>query len=191
MISRRMTHRIALPALALLALSLAGCSSVKRELGVGRNSPDEFAVVKRAPLTLPPDYALRPPSSDHAPPATEVTQQARSALMGERQPVLVKTGAAESAFLQKAGAQNANPDIRSTINRDNGYIALQNRTVAEKLIFWGDGDKTGNLETAPASIVDAKAEAARLKQNQADGKAANDGKVPVIEKQKSTLEKIF
>ncbi len=43
-------------------LALSGCSDVKQELGVGRNSPDEFMVVKRAPLTLPPDYTLRPPS---------------------------------------------------------------------------------------------------------------------------------
>ena len=30
-------------------------------LGMGKRSPDEFAVVKRAPLIVPPDFDLRPP----------------------------------------------------------------------------------------------------------------------------------
>ena len=44
------------------ALSLSACADMKKELGIGRNSPDEFMVVKRAPLTLPPDDDLRPPA---------------------------------------------------------------------------------------------------------------------------------
>jgi hypothetical protein len=43
----------------------------------------------------------------------------------------------------------------------------------------------------PASTVDAKAEAERLKKNQAEGKPANAGDVPVIEKKQGTLDKIF
>ena len=42
----------------LLALVLSGCS--------GKDSPDEFMVLKNAPLALPPDYHLTPdgPYSD-------------------------------------------------------------------------------------------------------------------------------
>ncbi|TAL37176.1 MAG: DUF3035 domain-containing protein, partial [Alphaproteobacteria bacterium] len=66
-----------------LSLSLSACSDVKKELGMGRNSPDEFMVVKRAPLTLPPDYDLRPPAEGSAPPAAEASTQAKTTLMGE------------------------------------------------------------------------------------------------------------
>jgi len=48
-------------AIATLGLSLQGCSDPKKALGLGKRSPDEFAVVTRAPLSLPPEYALRPP----------------------------------------------------------------------------------------------------------------------------------
>ncbi|MGY8960888.1 MAG: DUF3035 domain-containing protein, partial [Alphaproteobacteria bacterium] len=44
--------------------SLASCggdSKVGRILGYEKAAPDEFSVVKRAPLALPPDYGLRPP----------------------------------------------------------------------------------------------------------------------------------
>lgn len=181
-------RRAQLP-LALIVLSLvAGCSNVKRELGVGRNSPDEFAVVKRAPLSLPPEYNLRAPSSEYLPPASEVSQQARGVLMTGTS-AAASTDAADQSFLQRTGATQADPDIRSAINRDNGYIALQSRTVADRLIFWSD--KEADLSKMPASIVDATAEAERLEKNKQEGKAANDGNVPVIEKKQSAFDKIF
>lgn len=154
---------------------------------MGRHSPDEFTVVKRAPLTLPPEYDLRPPSPDNLPPASETTKTARTVLMGEKQDVAPAT--ADAAFLQKAGAQNADPAIRGQINRDNGYIALQNRSVTDRLIFWKD--ESTAPEDLPASVVDPKAETERVKKNLDEGKPVNDGDVPVIEKKKSAIEKIF
>jgi len=186
----RVFPRLPLVAITLLAATLlSGCDGVKRQLGVGRNSPDEFAVVKRAPLTLPPEYSLRPPSGDFLPPASEVTQQARSVLMGNTAAAKTEGGTAEQSFLARTGAVQADPDIRTAINRDNGYIALQSRTVADKLLFWEEKD--GDLSKAPSSIVDAKAEAERLQKNKEQGKPATEGDVPVIEKKKSTLDKLF
>tara|TARA_B100001123_G_scaffold206423_2_gene233935 strand:- start:611 stop:1303 length:693 start_codon:yes stop_codon:yes gene_type:complete len=40
---------------------IAGCSGVQKQLGLSRTAPDEFNVVSRAPLSLPPDINLRPP----------------------------------------------------------------------------------------------------------------------------------
>jgi len=47
--------------LGLLSLSMSGCSDFKKMVGIERTSPDEFAVESRAPLTIPPDFDLRPP----------------------------------------------------------------------------------------------------------------------------------
>src|ERR1044072_3060180 len=49
-------------ALAVTAPALAGCENTKEMLGLTKRSPDEFQVVSRAPLTMPPDYSLRPPT---------------------------------------------------------------------------------------------------------------------------------
>ena len=43
--------------IALCAPVLAACG-----LGYNKNPPDEFNVVRRAPLILPPEFNLRPPS---------------------------------------------------------------------------------------------------------------------------------
>ncbi len=45
----------------LLAPSLSGCGGLSRALGVSKRPPDEFTVVGRAPLVVPPDYNLMPP----------------------------------------------------------------------------------------------------------------------------------
>jgi hypothetical protein len=169
-------------------LALPSCTDVKQELGVGRNSPDEFMVVKRAPLTLPPEYTLRPPTDPNAAqPAQEAASEAKTALLGKEQ-APAPVGAGETTLLNKLGTASGNPDIRKVIDEDNGYIALKSRPVAEKLIFW-DGQTTA--DDLPASVVDPQKEAERIKQNQAAGKPINDGAVPVIEKKTSTLDKIF
>ena len=48
---------------AALSLSLAACGgeSLSDTLGYGKSAPDEFAIVTKAPLVIPPDYSLRPP----------------------------------------------------------------------------------------------------------------------------------
>ena len=43
------------------ALSISGCTDLKKAIGLEKSSPDEFAVESRAPLEMPPDFDLRPP----------------------------------------------------------------------------------------------------------------------------------
>src|SRR5690606_33831923 len=54
-------QHLAIPALLLLPLAVSGCDSAREAMGLNKKSPDEFAVVTRAPLVLPPEFGLRPP----------------------------------------------------------------------------------------------------------------------------------
>ncbi len=185
-----MNRKFIVLASALAMLSLSACSDLKQEMGIGRNSPDEFTVVKRAPLTLPPDYDLRPPMQGAPPAAAQATTQAKTELMGaDTAAAQPAKGTAEDAFLKRAGADKANPGIRTIISQDNGYLALKNERVVDKLIFWNDAPPPD--ATIPASVVDAKKEAERLKKNQEEGKPVNAGDVPVIEHKSSTFDKLF
>ena len=47
---------------AATGLGLAGCNSTRNALGMTKVTPDEFRVVSKAPLVVPPEYALRPPA---------------------------------------------------------------------------------------------------------------------------------
>jgi hypothetical protein len=60
---------------AALMFLLTGCTGFKQVVGLEAQAPDEFAVESRAPLTIPPEYDLRPPAPG-APRPQEVTPSA-------------------------------------------------------------------------------------------------------------------
>jgi hypothetical protein len=60
---------------------LSGCTDMRRAIGLEKTSPDEFAVESRAPLTMPPDFQLRPPQPGATRPQEKSAgQQARQAI---------------------------------------------------------------------------------------------------------------
>jgi hypothetical protein len=157
-------------------LALAACSSAKEQLGITRKPPDEFAVVKRAPLSMPPDYALTPPRPGAPRPQEQATsEQAKETLFGT-------TGGSapagsDSILLGKAGAQKARPGIRQTVDAENKELNKENIPVARRLFGLG-----GDPDEAPVSVVDAKKENERLQQNKAQGKPATAGDTPSVER---------
>jgi len=96
-------------ALVAGALALSGCGGGKKGV-FGRSGLDEFAVARRAPLVIPPDFALNPPKPGAPrPQEADSSTQALQAMFGGQAP----RGASESAILNQAGAQNAPTGIRS------------------------------------------------------------------------------
>jgi hypothetical protein len=62
-------------------LLLPGCTDMRRAIGLEKTSPDEFAVESRAPLTMPPDFELRPPQPGAPRPQEKSSgQQARQVM---------------------------------------------------------------------------------------------------------------
>ena len=72
-------HCIPLLTVACLCASLVlpGCTGFRQALGMDRVGPDEFAVESRAPLTIPPEFDLRPPQPG-APRPQELTAADRA-----------------------------------------------------------------------------------------------------------------
>ena len=68
-----------------LGLGLSACQSTKEALGMTKVTPDEFRVVSKAPLVVPPEFSLRPPApGEPRPQELEPESQARQALLGQR-----------------------------------------------------------------------------------------------------------
>jgi len=153
--------------LMLAPLALGGCTDLKRALGMEKVVPDEFAVVRSAPLALPPDFSLRPPRPG-APPTQEVspTEQARQTIFrASEQPATLpdadKRSAGENQLLRQAGAATASRDIRDTVNREATQAAAPvDESFADKLLFWRTPEKRlGPTDT----VIDPQREAKRLK----------------------------
>src|ERR1700736_6064630 len=76
--------RLIVPASMLIVLTGCGDSSLSRTFGLVRDTPDEFTVVTRAPLSMPPDFSLRPPQPGAPRPQDlSARAQAESALVPE------------------------------------------------------------------------------------------------------------
>lgn len=170
---------------------MTGCASSSRDiLGLDRAVPDEFTVMTRAPLTLPPIYDLRPPEPGaERPQDKQVLNEARSALLGadlSQMPASDDLPSSEAALLRKAGAENAPDDIRQKITFENTRLIENDKHVTDQLIFWKEkSDPT-------AVVIDAQKEDKRLKGNQALGRSVTEGDVPVIERRKKGfLEDLF
>jgi DUF3035 family protein len=76
---RRGAFLLTVASLCSLTL-LSGCG-FRQLIGLDKTGPDEFAVESRAPLTIPPDFELRPPAPGASRPQ-EVTaaERARKAI---------------------------------------------------------------------------------------------------------------
>jgi hypothetical protein len=168
--------------LALACAALAACGSVREDLGLGRSPPDEFAVIDRPPLAMPPDFGLRPPSPGAPrPQAVDPGVHASDALFGaagKATPDDSKLSAAEKALLQQTGADKASPSIRTVINNESAVSVEADPHLLDKLLWWKNDVK-------PGITVDAAAEAERIKQARDKGEPLNKSATPIIERDKS------
>lgn len=137
------------------AAAAASCSS-----SGGRGAPDEFRVVTRAPLELPPDYALRPPRpGEPRPQELQPNEEARTALFG--QDLGRDATAGERSLVARAGAETTDANIRSTVDFEGANIVHRDEAFADRVIqFQGAAADAAN-PAVPAEQRTAEAEATR------------------------------
>ena len=188
-------------------LMLLACSGqdARETLGLTREAPDEFVVVSRPPLTVPPDFELRPPTPGVARPAESTTSAARAlVLKGEAPPAsLEELGAAptvatavdpvlsgnaatpgESSLLNKIGITRVDPEIRQKLGADPEKAAAKReaKTFYDRLL-----QKSGE-----EPVVDSRKEAERIRINTDTGKPVNEGVVPETSpEKKSVIDRVF
>lgn len=180
-------------ALAVL-LATSGCSKIRESVGLTKNPPDEFRVVSRAPLTIPPEFELRPPKPGAPRPQTGTPRdQAERTVFGledERESGPAYEGRpgmspGEQALLAAAGADQAPDNIRRLVDRETQRLQSASRDLVDTLVFWQEPRDT-------AEVVNAQAEAKRLQENAALGKDVTEGKTPTIERrERGLLEGVF
>lgn len=173
------------------ALALSGCTDARKALGFEKAPPDEFQVVERAPLSMPPDFSLRPPAPGAVRPQEgNVRDQARAALAGRSTGTPISTAGrtqGDVALLKKAGTEQIQPDIRVLINKETQALADADKSFTDKVVFWRKPDGPGAGEQ-----LDATKEAQRIRENQALGRSVGDGDSPRISRRrKGMLEGIF
>lgn len=166
--------------LACGACLLAGCSTdLSRSFGLSRDAPDEYMVTTRAPLSMPPDFTLRPPRPGAPRPQEQSERrQAEEALVPQtalNPPSQTVNSPGEAALLQEIGPP-APSDIRQRVDQSARQEA-ENESFVDKLLFWRKPD-TRDV------VVDPQKEAQRLRENAALGQSPETGETPIIQPQR-------
>ena len=128
-------------AVIAIGFVVTGCQSIREATGAAKLPPDEFTVLTKAPLVLPPDYNLRPPQPGVAS-RNEIDpdDQARAALFQNPAAQAAALGTnysdGEKTLLTKTGALSVDPNIRRTISADAG-LEDQGAGFSQKVLFEG------------------------------------------------------
>ena len=192
----RSGHALAAFALLASALVMGGCSGISESLGSVRTAPDEFNVVTRAPLSLPPDLEVLPdPQPGLArPQELQPTEQAQIALFGSALPQgsftdgeQLLTAQATTNALAQSEQLIIDPNIRGVVDDEHLYILNDSTWIEDINPVTERGDPTEVL-------IDVNKERERLQNNAALGLPANAGDFEgaiVVEEEKALLEDLF
>lgn len=123
------------------ATLMTGCAG----LG-GSNSPDEFRVVKKAPLVVPPDYNLRPPEAGSGVPF-EVDPSRAGAASAFGLDIGRNASFSERALITAAGASAVSPVIREQVDWEEARVIRKSPSVSETVIGW-EGGEDGAADSA-------------------------------------------
>ena len=137
-----LTRAARIAAILSLGFSLIGCEGLRQATGAAKLPPDEFTVLTKAPLIIPPDYNLRPPQPGVASRnEVDADDQARTALFPANPAAAAAAlGGAysdgEKLLLAKTNALGIDPNIRRSVTSDVGQED-QGPAFAQRLLYEG------------------------------------------------------
>ena len=148
-----------------LASLISGCSSFDQAVGRTKSAPDEFQVVVRPPLTLPPNFNLRPNNDvETVSEATEASIKTDAISVSDQ--VLTASRTYDgSTFDTVLGTDQRITNIRIIVDEETLGIQIDNR-VPTDILFGGQPNVGPNL--------DAVRETIRIRRALEEGKPINE-----------------
>jgi hypothetical protein len=150
----------------LLIAGLSACSDFRRAIGEGKSAPDEFQVVVRAPLSLPPGFGDIPKDIVKSSPTGGVNAQTGTAKLLGSQTV------EGSEFADLFDFSSIPADIRTRVDEETYGIQLEKRLPLQTL-FGGVPDV--------GPVLDKMAEDLRLRKARLAGQAPTEGGTKAID----------
>jgi Protein of unknown function (DUF3035) len=138
-------------AIGAIGLALSGCNAFRTAIGAVKNPPDEFTVLTKAPLVIPPDFNLRPPQPGAAARnEPDPDTLAREALFPQNAAAAAASlgteySEGEKFLLTRTNALTIDPQIRRRVTSDAGQEDL-GADFAQRLL----NQPAGTAPAAPA-----------------------------------------
>ena len=143
---------------------------MKKEMGFGKKSPDEYQVIANKPLSMPPNYELIPPSEEWQ---NEVTLNESIDLSEKR------LTEADKSILVLSDADKADPEIRKILDEEQSVLKVE-KSLLDKILA---GEALINNEEIVEEIIDPDVERARITKKAQEEAIKNINEVPVIKRE--------
>ena len=153
---------------ALAVVALSGCSDFRQAIGSEKSVPDEFEVVVRPPLSLPPGFTQRPSEEGQVQETIVSSLDANNTISAKGQTsILLESSEGRIDGYDDLFAFNAVPDnIRALIDEETAGIRFERRLPIQ--IVFGGLPNVG-------PVLDQMDEDVRLRTNRLQGKLPTDG----------------
>ncbi|MEM9739601.1 MAG: DUF3035 domain-containing protein [Pseudomonadota bacterium] len=135
-----MTNTLKLLGAGLALFLTTACVGGPADRGVNTSQADEFRVVTKAPLTVPPDYNLRPPTPGQSLP-TEVLED-RAIVTAFGSSIGQNASVGERALVSAANAQAVSPVIRAQVDFEEAAMLRKSPSIADRVLFWREDDES-------------------------------------------------
>jgi hypothetical protein len=204
----------------LCGLTACGGSNVRETLGLNRAAPDEFKVVSRPPLSVPPEFFLEPPRPGEPPRESEKARDKAASLLlkDEELSLRLHDEDSEDAMLslddfQLSSVPTATDPVLSTgdmgsvsesrfLDRFGAEDADENiriKLIEDRQQVEEEGDSTTGsvqrwlgLDSGDDPLVAPQKEAERIREKQEKGETVSGEDAEVSDpKKRSVIDQIF
>ena len=174
----RRAGRVAITCLLLAGVGLvaSGCSGFRKAIGEEKSSPDEFEVVVRPPLSLPPNFFANSTQLTENAPATSSSSSSGDSPIDARSVAAATLGAAEGKaannYEQIFDFSAVPENIREIVDEETYGIQFERR-IPLQMLFGGLPDV--------GPVLDKFAEDQRLRRTLREGQSPTDGGTPAVD----------
>ena len=162
--------------LAGFGLVASGCSNFRKAIGEEKSSPDEFEVVVRPPLSLPPNFFASSMQLTENTPAAPVVASSSDSRIDARSVAATTLGASEGqvagSYAQIFDFSAVPENIRDIVDEETYGIRFERRIPLQKLFG-------GLPDIGP--VLDKFAEDQRLRRTLREGQSATMGGTPAVD----------
>ena len=150
----------------IIVCGTTACSDYRRAIGTEKSTPDEFQVVVRPPLSLPPDFTSRPDAESVN---LGVDEKSSLNIMNKLFERRTKVASGYDEFFELSSIE---PNIRTIIDQETTGIIFERR-LPINVIFGGIPDV--------GPILDQITEDRRIRTNIMQQRAINSGATPAYD----------
>ena len=162
-----MTGQSTVTAIAVvIAFGLSACSDFRRSIGTEKSKPDEFQVVVRPPLSLPPGF------SDTAENIIQKSETNQGDAQSQTAKLLGANKVENSGFTELFDFSSVPDDIRTKVDEETYGVQLEKRLPLQ-ILFGGLPDV--------GPVLDKMAEDSRLRRNRIKEMAPTEGGTKAID----------